>query len=68
MIYSTCSVLQKENEDVVRGAVASGRAQVVPLAAPEGVPVLPVSLPGTRCVCPDELYEGFFVAKLKRVK
>ena len=68
MIYSTCSVLQKENEDVVRGAVASGRAQVVPLAAPEGVPVLPVSLPGTLCVCPDELYEGFFVAKLKRVK
>ena len=32
------------------------------------VPQLPVSIPGTLCVCPDALYEGFYVAKLRRKK
>jgi len=27
-----------------------------------------VTVPGTLCVCPDELYEGFFVAKIRRKK
>ena len=38
------------------------------LDAFDTVPQLPVSIPGTLCVCPDELYEGFFVAKLRRKK
>ena len=32
----------------------------------EKVPMLPVKLPGTICICPNELYEGFFVAKLRK--
>lgn len=31
MIYSTCSILQKENEDVLRRAVASSGGEVLPL-------------------------------------
>ena len=33
-----------------------------------GIPVIPTTIEGTLCVCPTELYEGFYVAKLKRIK
>lgn len=70
MIYSTCSVLAQENEDIVRRALKKGNCEVVPLdlSAFGAVPQLPVSIPGTLCVMPDALHEGFFVAKLRRTK
>ncbi|MBQ6858519.1 MAG: RsmB/NOP family class I SAM-dependent RNA methyltransferase, partial [Clostridia bacterium] len=70
MIYSTCSVLAQENEQIVQKAIRKAGCEVVPLdlAAFADVPQLPVSIPGTLCVCPDALYEGFFVAKLRRKK
>ncbi len=68
MVYSTCSVLKEENEDVVAAALKKGGVQLVPIDAGafEGVPLLPTALPGVMCVCPDALYEGFFVAKLRK--
>ena len=70
MIYSTCSVLAQENENIVARVIKKANAEVVPLElqAFESVPQLPVSIPGTLCVCPDALHEGFFVAKLRRKK
>ena len=70
MVYSTCSILERENEEIVRRAMKKTGAKLVPIDAKAfpGVPLLPVTLPGTMCVCPDERYEGFFVAKLMRVK
>ncbi len=62
LVYSTCSILREENEE----AVASLKGvRLIPLAPPAGVPLLP-SLQGTLCVAPDGLFEGFFVAKLKK--
>lgn len=68
MIYSTCSVLAQENEEIVSRALRRARAEVVPLdlAAFDSVPRLPTALPGTLCVAPDALHEGFFVAKIRR--
>ena len=70
MVYSTCSILERENEEIVRRAMRKTGAQLVPIDADAfaGMPLLPVTLPGTLCVCPDEKYEGFFVARLRRVK
>ena len=70
MIYSTCSVLAQENENIVARVLKKTGAEVVPLdlSAFDCVPQLPVSIPGTLCVCPDELHEGFFVAKIRRKK
>ena len=70
MIYSTCSVLAQENEDIVNKVLRKANAEVVPLdlSGFESVPQLPVAIPGTLCVCPDELHEGFFVAKIRRKK
>ena len=54
MIYSTCSILQKENEDVLRRAVASSGGEVLPLdLTPFGaLPLLPSAVPGTLLVAP----------------
>ena len=70
MIYSTCSVLAQENENIVARVLKKANAEVVPLelSAFESVPQLPVTIPGTLCVRPDELHEGFFVAKIRRKK
>ncbi len=70
MVYSTCSILERENEEIVRRAMKKTGAQLAAIDtdAFAGVPLLPVTLPGTMCVCPDARYEGFFVAKLRRVK
>ena len=70
LIYSTCSILKEENEEVVREVLSNGNMEIVPIYKDEfhGIPLLPISLDGTICVCPDKLYEGFFVAKLKKIR
>lgn len=69
MVYATCSILRMENEDVVRTALRGG-AELVPIEDKwaSALPLLPASLPGTLTVCPTALYEGFFVAKLRKKK
>ena len=68
LVYSTCSVFRDENEEVIASALKKGGVSIVPIddAAFEGMPKLPTTIEGTLCVCPDERYEGFFVAKLKK--
>lgn len=68
LVYSTCSVLKEENEDVIKDVLRSGNVEIIPIETKEfeGIPLLPVSIEGTLCVCPDKLYEGFFVAKLRK--
>ena len=68
MVYSTCSILCQENEEIVSRIVKEANAQIVPitLEGMEKIPLLPVKIKGTLCICPDELYEGFFVAKIKK--
>lgn len=67
MIYSTCSILEEENEAQIKAALGMG-AEIVPLSASDlpCVPVIKGSLEGTLTVRPTELYEGFFVAKLRK--
>lgn len=70
MIYSTCSILSCENEDVVMQALKSAKAEIVPIKINgiDELPLLPVKIPGTICVCPNEFYEGFFIAKIRKLK
>ena len=72
LVYSTCSVLTRENEDVVEwGLSRHAGCELVSvgldeaLGAGELAPVaLPTRLPETLTVCPSRLYEGFFVSKI----
>ena len=69
MVYSTCSILDCENEDVVTSVIKNGNIEIVPInfEGMEELPILPTKISGTLCVKPTELYEGFFVAKIKRL-
>lgn len=65
MIYSTCSILSIENEDVVSKVMKQFNCEIVPINV-EGVLLLPTKIEGTMVVCPNELYEGFYIAKIKK--
>lgn len=69
MVYSTCSILEGENEDVVRFALSQG-CELVPIASNAFAPLeaLPTTLPGTLVIAPNAWAEGFFVAKLKKTR
>lgn len=68
MVYSTCSILSCENENVVESILKDGKAEIIPISFEgiESLPVLPTKISGILCVCPTELYEGFFVAKIRK--
>ena len=67
MIYSTCSILKDENEEILN-SILDKNIEIVPIKF-EGInelPMLPTIIEGTICICPDEYYEGFFVAKIRK--
>ena len=70
MVYSTCSVLRMENEDVLSAVLPGAKAEIVPIEHDmlNHLPLLPTAIPGTLCVCPDALHEGFFAAKIRKLK
>lgn len=66
MVYSTCSILKDENENVIKKVLKKFNAEIVPIEKIENISSLPVIIDGTLCVCPSDLYEGFFVAKIRK--
>ena len=69
VVYSTCSILKEENEMNIQKLLQSRKVELLDLDF-EGIdelPKLPVSLEKTLCVCPTDLFEGFFVAKIKKL-
>lgn len=66
MVYSTCSILGEENEEVIKKFL--NEVEVVPIDKNifENISLLPTKIEGTICIAPSDLYEGFFVAKLKK--
>lgn len=65
MIYSTCSILEEENEKVVEEFVKKNMVSIEPIELSD-IPTLPTKLEGTLLVCPTNRFEGFFVVKLKK--
>lgn len=68
MVYSTCSILREENEDILSSFIKTNQIEIIPIDKNlfGEIPLLPVTIDGTICVCPTELYEGFFVAKIRK--
>ena len=69
MVYSTCSILAKENENVLRKFIDLKQIEILPIDVSvfTDAVLLPTSIEGTLCICPSNLYEGFFVAKLRKL-
>ncbi len=68
MVYSTCSIMEQENEAMVERAVRQLGLELLPIdgALRDSLPCLPSRLPETLCIRPTALYEGFFVARLRK--
>lgn len=69
ILYSTCSILKEENECIIKEILKDKNIELIPLEFDkfEDIPTLPVNIKGTLCVCPSSLYEGFYIAKIKRI-
>ncbi len=69
IIYSTCSILKEENELLLEKFIKNNKIEIIPLdlSKYQELPYLTTKIPGTLCVCPNELYEGFFIAKIRKV-
>lgn len=71
LIYSTCSILKEENEEILKHILnKNNNIEIIPLDLNnfKDLPLLPSNINGTLCVMPTKEYEGFFVSKLKRIK
>lgn len=66
IIYSTCSIFKVENEEVINKYIQEGRVEVIPISTT--IETLPSTIDGVLTIKPSELYEGFFVSKLKKLK
>ena len=68
MIYSTCSILASENEEVIQEIQKEENIEIVPinLKGIEEIPLLPTKMPEALCIAPNELYEGFFISKIRK--
>ena len=55
---------------VLRAVLPGMNAEIVPIehAFLQYAPLLPTTIPGVVCVKPNELFEGFFVAKIRKRK
>ena len=68
MVYSTCSILKQENEENIEKFLKNNQLEIVPIDIEllKDIPLVPSKIEGVITVCPNELYEGFFVAKLRK--
>lgn len=70
MIYSTCSILSKENEEIISKVFNETNAKIIPIAIKglDATNTLPTQIPGTLCMAPSSMYDGFFIAKIQKQK
>ena len=66
IIYSTCSILKEENEEILDKV--KDLASIVPIEKFEDKNLKYLEgRKGTITVCPNSYYEGFFIAKLRKI-
>ena len=68
LIYSTCSILKEENEEILKSILTDPTLSLVPITELDlaELPVLPSTLDNVITICPNEYFEGFFVSKIHK--
>ena len=67
MVYSTCSILKNENEKVIEKVLKDFKANLVQVNLDDEIECLPCAIKEAKVVAPNELFEGFFVAKIRKI-
>ncbi len=65
MVYSTCSILKEENENIINKMMKEFNIEIVPIDL--GFETLPSKIEGVQTIMPSELNEGFFICKIKKL-
>ena len=68
MIYSTCSILKEENEDVVKSVLSDIIVLDEINSSIDKSCLLPSKYDKVLTIKPSDIYEGFFIAKIKKIK
>lgn len=68
LLYSTCSILKEENEENIKYLLDMGNMEIVDINNDlfKDIPTLPSTIDGVITVKPNNLYEGFFIALLRK--
>ena len=68
IVYSTCSILKEENEQIIEDILKLPNIELIEIDHElfKNVSFLSTNIKGTILILPSKLYEGFFVAKLKK--
>lgn len=68
MVYSTCSILSMENEEVINTIMKEFNIKIIPINLKNyDLPLLPTKIENTICVCPNEYFEGFFICLIEKL-
>ncbi len=71
LTYSTCSILKQENDEVVKYLLEkNSNAEIIHLNLNEfeDLPLIKNDIPGTITILPNDTYEGFYIAQIKKTK
>lgn len=69
LVYSTCSIFKEENEEIVKRVLKNKNLEIVPLILNSSfIEELPSELEGVLTIAPTKWTEGFFIAKIRKVK
>ena len=69
IVYSTCSILKEENEEIVNKILSQFDdiyVEEIDIKEDDKLKLMPSDIKGTITVMPNKYYEGFYIAKLRK--
>ena len=66
IVYSTCSILKEENENMIEKVLKNTNYSLIPVNLPNQIPTLPSRFDEVKTIAPNDLFEGFFIAKRRK--
>ena len=64
LIYSTCSILKDENENILEKCIKNSDCRLKSFELSNEIKCLPSKFDEVKTIAPNEYFEGFFVAKI----
>ena len=68
LIYSTCSILKEENEDILEKCLKNKDYKLEKIELSDKIEVLPSKFKEVKTIAPNEYFEGFFVSKIVKLQ